>query len=513
MKDRIVRTEQGKVRGIFGSDPRVKVFRGIPYAKPPIGDLRWKSPVPCEAWEGIRDCSTYGPIAMQDVPGSDPNDFWTRELHPCGPEFEMSEDCLYLNVYTPSRTGDEGLPVFVYIHGGGLQGGYPFEQEFDWEHIAARGIVVVTMAYRLGIFGFFTHPDLSRENPDGPKGNYGLQDQTLALHWVRKNISAFGGDPDKVTIGGQSAGSRSVQSQLTTPFSKGLFRAAIIQSGIVTPFHDTTDPRTVRTLSGQEEMGREFLERAGIRSIEEARKTDAAELMKMARDLYHGRLRFQLVTDGVYLPESYEDALKHGNWHDVPVIAGYNTGEVASFNRMVSSLPQNMEEFAAFAEKFGDRAEEFKALAQVRTNEDVEKLFSSETFMRLPVSAVYGGRTLSSQDRKVWIYEFNADMPGDEDRSAFHGAELWFAYDALARAWRPFEGSHYDLACTVSSYWVNFIKSGDPNGTDARGNLLPEWESFTQDRERRMYFRDGAEMVDCEVSALADFRIRSEMER
>jgi len=513
MKDRVVKVQQGYLRGIFGADPRVKVFRGVPYAKPPVGDLRWRSPQPAESWEGVRDCSQYGPIAMQDVPGGDPKDFWTRELHPCGPEYPMSEDCLYLNVYTPAKTGDEALPVLFYIHGGGLQGGYPYEQEFDWEHIAARGLVVVTPQYRLGMFGFLTHPEISAEDPDGPKGNYGLQDQTAALRWVHENVAAFGGDPDKVTIAGQSAGSRSVSSQLTTPFAKGLFRGAIIQSGINTPFGDTTDPRSIRTLEAQEQMAAEFFERAGIKSLAEARAVPAEELMKLAADLYKGRLRFQLVTDGVYLPESYEDAMKHGNWHDVPVIAGYNTGEVRSFNRIVATVPKDLESFEKYAEQFGDKKDEFLSIANVSTEEDLQKLTASDDFMRLPVSAVYGGRVLSSQGRNVWIYEFNGDMPGDEDRSAFHGSELWFAYDSLARCWRPFTGEAYDLARTVSSYWVNFVKTGDPNGCDSIGEPLPEWHPFTADCEKRMYFRDGAEELDFNATPVMNFRIAAEIAR
>ena len=184
MKDRIVQVEQGLLRGMFGSDPRVKVFRGVPYAKPPVGNLRWHSPVEAEPWEGILNCYEYGQISIQSVPGGDPNEFWTRELHPCGPEFKMGEDCLYLNIYTPAKTGEEKLPVFCYIHGGGYQGGYAFEQEFDWEHLAARGVVVVGITYRLGLFGFLAHPELSAEAPDAPKGNYGVEDQCFALKWV-----------------------------------------------------------------------------------------------------------------------------------------------------------------------------------------------------------------------------------------------------------------------------------------------------------------------------------------
>ena len=222
MKNLQVTVEEGKIRGIHGWDPRVAVFRGIPYAAPPVGELRWRAPEPPEKWEGVRVADTYGPIACQPVPGSRPEEFWTREIHPTGQEFEMSEDCLYLNIYTTARTGKEKLPVLIYIHGGGFKGGYPYEVEFDWEHMAKKGIVAVSIAYRLGVLGFLAHPWLSEESPDEAKGNYGTLDQLAALKWVKRNIAAFGGDPDKITIAGQSAGAMSVQNLMTSPLAEGL---------------------------------------------------------------------------------------------------------------------------------------------------------------------------------------------------------------------------------------------------------------------------------------------------
>ena len=169
MENLQVTIETGKLQGIHGWDPRIAVFKGIPYAAPPVGELRWRAPQPAAGWEGVRMADQYGPIACQPVPGSNPREFWTREIHPTGPEFEMSEDCLYLNVYTPARTGEEKLPVLMYIHGGGFKGGYPYEIEFDWEHMAQKGIVVVSIAYRLGVLGFLAHPWLSKEAPEDPK--------------------------------------------------------------------------------------------------------------------------------------------------------------------------------------------------------------------------------------------------------------------------------------------------------------------------------------------------------
>ena len=259
MKNLQVTVEEGKIRGIHGWDPRVAVFRGIPYAAPPVGELRWRAPEPPEKWGGVRVADTYGSIACQSVPGSRPEEFWTREIHPTGQEFEMSEDCLYLNIYTTARTGKEKLPVLIYIHGGGFKGGYPYEVEFDWEHMAKKGIVAVSIAYRLGVLGFLAHPWLSEESPDEAKGNYGTLDQLAALKWVKRNIAAFGGDPDKITIAGQSAGAMSVQNLMTSPLAEGLIGGAIIESGVTVAFAEKADRR--HPLEGAEKLGVEFFEK------------------------------------------------------------------------------------------------------------------------------------------------------------------------------------------------------------------------------------------------------------
>lgn len=211
--------------------------------------------------EGVRKADQYGPIACQPVPGSNTEEFWTREIHPTGMEFEMSEDCLYLNVYTTARTGEEKLPVLIYIHGGGFKGGYPYEVEFDWEHMAKKGIVVVSIAYRLGVLGFLAHPWLSAEAPEDPKGNYGTLDQLAALKWVRRNIAVFGGDPAQITIAGQSAGAMSVQNLMTSPMAEGLIDGAIIESSITAAFAEKEDRS--HPLEKAEKVGTLFLKRPG----------------------------------------------------------------------------------------------------------------------------------------------------------------------------------------------------------------------------------------------------------
>ncbi len=221
---RVVKTENGIVRGIEAADPRITAFKGVPFAAPPVGENRWRAPQPAESWEGVLDCSRFKSISMQDTPGLG-TDIYCREWH-VDPEIPMGEDCLYLNIWTPAKTGEEALPVLVWYFGGGLQWGYTSEMEFDGERMARRGIVVVTVNYRLGVFGFLAHPQLTSEQPDAPT-NFGSLDQQAGLNWVRRNIRAFGGDPDCITIAGQSAGGGSVMSQITCPKNKGLIKRAI----------------------------------------------------------------------------------------------------------------------------------------------------------------------------------------------------------------------------------------------------------------------------------------------
>ena len=225
---RTVKTECGIVRGIEAADPRITAFKGVPFAAPPTGENRWRAPQPCKPWDGVLDCARFAPISMQDTPGLG-DGFYNREWH-VDPQIPMSEDCLYLNIWTPAKSADEKLPVLVWYFGGGLQWGYTAEMEFDGERMARRGIVVVTVNYRLGVFGFLAHPELTSAQPDAPT-NFGNLDQQAGLMWVRRNIAAFGGDPGRITIMGQSAGAMSVQQLCLSPLAKGLVAGAVMSSG------------------------------------------------------------------------------------------------------------------------------------------------------------------------------------------------------------------------------------------------------------------------------------------
>ncbi len=507
MKNLQVEVESGLLQGVHGWDPRIAVFRGVPYAAPPVGELRWREPQPPAKWEGVRKADEYGPIACQPAPGVNPEEFWTREIHPTGPEFAMSEDCLYLNVYTPARTGQENLPVLLYIHGGGFRGGYSYEVEFDWEHMARKGIVVVSIGYRLGVLGFLAHPWLTAESPEGAKGNYGTMDQLAALKWVYRNIAAFGGDPRRITIAGQSAGAMSVQNLMTSPLASGLIAGAIIESSVTVSFAEKPDIRYY-PLSKAEQVGRNFFEKAGIGSLAEARQMPAMELIRLEDEILGPGVHFEPAIDDVVIRETNFSAYLNDHHLRVPVIAGYNRGEAESFAKAFSKPVETVEEYEEYAKGFGNCAGEFKRLCHVENEEDVRKLFSGDAMLDMIAGARLFGAIQDGQGRKTYLYEFDADIPGEDNAGSYHGSEMWFAYDSLARCWRPFTGKHYDLARQISSYWVNFVKTGDPNGRDTIGEELPEWKSFTCENGFIMEFKDVPEPSESPMDELMKFRIR-----
>ncbi len=447
MKKLIVKTENGLIEGLHGWDPRIAVYKGVPYAKPPVGALRFRSPQPLEDWEGVRQAFDYAPVAMQYTPGIDKSSFWTKEMHPTGPEYEVSEDCLYMNIFTPARSGDERLPVLLYIHGGGFLGGYPSEIEFDWEHMARRGMVVAAVQYRLGIFGFLASSALSREHPEEGKGNYGIEDQIAALKWVRRNIAAFGGDPDRITLAGQSAGAMSVQCLMASPLTAGMISGAIVESSVEGDLPGM--PAFVNPLAESERIGDRFMEKGGYHTAEDLRAVPAETLLEQVDALLGPGFHFRPTVDGRVLTRSPFNSYVDGSCPALPVIAGYNRGEVRMFG----------------------------------SGGDGEPAMIAATRMFGYIRDKWG--------QKAYLYEFDGDIPGDDRIGSYHGSEMWFAYDALSRSGRPFTGRHYDLARQVSSYWANFIRTGDPNGTDVFGAPLPRWEPFDREDEFLMLFKDG----------------------
>ena len=476
---RMTRTENGIVRGIEAADPRITAFKGIPFAAPPVGENRWRAPQPAENWDGVRDCYRFAPISVQDTPGVG-TDIYCREWH-VDPDIAMDEDCLYLNVWTPAKSADEKLPVYVWFFGGGLQWGYPAEMEFDGERIARRGIVVVSVNYRLNVFGFLAHPDLTKNQPDAP-ANFGSLDQQAGLKWVKRNIAAFGGDPDCITISGQSAGGGSVLSQMASPQNRGLFNRAVVMSGIIKNPYMRGGIGTPNTLENAEKEGAEFIRTLGVDSIAEARKIDAKTVLKKYNEYVADHHRMFSVEDGIFCTgEPYTQILR-GDCNDVPMMAGNTGDEFPSF------IPAETE--AEYAEKvreiFGSDAERFLGTPEARFAEG--GMSAKTSGIEQSVKALFAAKKRSGCPNKNYYYRFEPDIPGWDNPGTFHSVDLWFFFETLAKCWRPFVGRHYDLARQMTNYLCNFIKTGDPNGDDADGSALPEWKPFCDETPVEMRF-------------------------
>ena len=509
---RTVRTENGTVRGIPGADPRITAFKGIPFAKPPMGNLRWRAPEPAENWQGIRDCSRFAPISMQEIPGKDPDNIYTREWH-VDPDIPMSEDCLYLNVWTPAKTEGEKYPVMVWFFGGGFNCGYTAEMEFDGERIARRGIVLVSVNYRVGVFGFLTHPELMKEDPAGCYGNYGMLDQRAGLEWVQRNIKNFGGDPGNVTIFGQSAGAGSVICQLTSPMNadKGLFHKAIFQSG--GGLRAYGQGNFMLTLEEAKQNGKEFFEKNGLNSLEQARRMDARTICQMGTDFGFIN-KWSPTVDGRFLTEDPSDALANGRYPDIPLMFGCSGVEYVLCGKPV---PETLEELECFArEKFGDEWEEFIRLCQVDSNEAVRALvYSDDAFKgRFMNNILFLWQRMEAGYAGNYMYYFNPDIPGWDHPGAFHSSELWFMFETLAKCWRPFTGEHYDLARKMCNYWTNSAKNGNPNGLDQDGTIMPEWKSSTEEEPFILFLGEKyiGKYENC-ITNLTKFRMRYVFEK
>lgn len=500
---RIAATENGRVRGIPAADPRITAFKGIPFAAPPVGKNRWRAPQPCENWEGVRDCFLFPPAAMQGSPSGDPQYRYDREWH-VDPELPISEDCLYLNVWTSAKTGTEKMPVMVWFYGGGFQDGYTAEMEFDGERIARRDVVLVSVTYRVNVFGFLSHPALAQEEPEAPLGNYGMLDQRAALQWVQRNIAAFGGDPENVTIFGQSAGAGSVICQVTSPMSQGLFHKAIMQSG--GGLRAYGQGSRMIPLEQALENGTRFFASLGISTLEEARAMDARTLCDKA--MAFGAMQVWAPTiDGRFLKKDPSDSFLAGEHPEMPFLYGY-TG--AEYDKIMAGPIETLEELRAFAkEKFPDRAEEFLSLCNVHTDAQARELYIRDD--------VFKGRCLNNLTFAIkqaeagrkgnYLYCFNPTIPGWDHPGAFHSTDLWFVFETLAKCWRPFEGYHYDLARKICNYWTNFAKTGNPNGPDANGTPMPVWKEYTKDDPFILYLGDEIHPYETYMTPLLRFRL------
>ncbi len=440
---RETKVENGKVKGLPGADPRVTVYKGIPFAAPPVGENRFRAPQPCKDWEGTLNAFEFAPISVQDRPGLG-TDIYCREWH-VDPGIEISEDCLYLNVWTPAKKTDEKLPVLVWFFGGGFQWGYTAEMEFDGEKLARRGVIVVSVNYRLNVFGYLAHPDITAEAPDAP-GNFGLLDQRAGLHWVHRNIAAFGGDPDRITIAGQSAGGSSVMQQFTNEENFDIIKGAVVISGMIRHPDEDSDIFKPLTLEKAEAHGKEFFDVLGVSTLEEARKLSTEEIFNGYGKYIADHPRMFPIMDGQFCKGNPIELLAEGKCTKAPIISG-NTSD----------------EFAINGESI------------------VEKSVK-ETFL-----------DAEKNGQKNYYYRFDPDIPGDGNKGdsypgTFHSVDLWFFFESLAKCHRPYSGRHFDLARQMCDYFANFIKTGDPNGKGWDGEELPKWIPYTDKCRAEMEF-------------------------
>lgn len=462
-----VLTESGPVQGV--AEKGLMVYKGIPFAAAPLGELRWRAPQPAPKWTAVRAADKFGPDPYQ---GDGKNG--------------VSEDCLYLNIWTPAKSPGEKVPVLVWIYGGGFSFGSTSTPVHNGEHLARKGVVLVSINYRVGPLGFLAHPELSGESPRHVSGNYGLLDQIAGLRWVQRNIAAFGGDPDRVTIFGESAGGISVSMLCASPEAKGLFRGAISQSGgSFGPVRRTTYPgENMRRLAWAEESGVAYARKAGVDSIAALRQLPPEKL-----PAGWGSGAAWPIVDGWVIPDDQHKLYEAGRYNDVDILVGYNSDEGLSFARekTPAEYRTNVEQ------RYGQYAEKLIA-AYPAGADSVPK--SARNLMR---DAAFGWQTWAwatlqahTGKAQVFLYHFDqhpshpAGSP-EADHGMAHGMDVPYVFQTLDRNDARLTPGDWAISETVSTYWTNFAKRGDPNGPGA-----PAWPRYTEADRRVMYFKDVA---------------------
>ncbi|MFZ3332737.1 MAG: carboxylesterase family protein [Candidatus Acidiferrales bacterium] len=469
-----VRTESGIVSGTLNSDGTVRMFKGIPFAAPPIGDLRWKPPHPPLAWQGIRPADKFGPACMQtDVYG----DIHFRDVQP-------SEDCLNLTIWLPAHPAPAKLPVIVWFYGGGFLAGGDSETRYDGENLAKKGVIIVSPNYRLGVFGFLSHPELTKESEHHASGNYGLLDQVAALHWVLRNISAFGGDPHKITIAGESAGSLSVSALMASPLSKDLFQKAIGESGAFFPSRSAHNSR-LEPLAETEQLGVKFAESVRATSLAQLRAMPANDVLQAAAKMNRGFV-FHPNIDGYFLPTDVRSIYEKGAQSHVPLLAGWNANELDISVRLAPQKP-TAKSFAEQAQaRFDGDASEFLKLYPAAT--DQEALLSAEALASDDFISFSTWKWMDMQTKtgKAPVYQYRFDQnpavkPGAmigplpaSEAGARHACEIQYVFETLKfEEGIPWTAADFKVSEEMASYWTNFAKTDDPNGDD-----LPKWPPY-----------------------------------
>ena len=465
-----VRTESGLLKGTHAEG--LIVYKGVPYATAPVGNLRWRESQPVTPWTGIREANKFAPACMQkgvSMPGEAPP--------------EISEDCLYLNIWTPASKSTQRLPVLVWIHGGGYSNGSASMPLYWGDRLAHKGVIVVTMAYRLGPLGFLVHPELTRESGHGASGNYGLLDQIAALHWIQRNIVAFGGDPHRVTIAGQSAGSMAVSILMASPRAHDLFQHAIGESGgLFEPFQMAP----IYMLANAEQQGEKYSTSLGVASLADLRRLPADKLLEgSAAEIAHP------ILDGYVLPMSPYDAFAAGRQNDVPLLVGSNAEEArslidvsgvgagtfaADLEHTLGPLPPAI--IAAYPHSTDAEARQ----ARLDLERDLRFGWDMWAWARLQLETGHSA---------VYYYTFTRKPPFPADSiysgwGASHFAELWYVFAHLDPSTWPWSQTDRKLAAAMSDYWVNFVKSGNPNGS-----TVPPWKPLVGNNGPVQYLGDS----------------------
>jgi para-nitrobenzyl esterase len=465
-----VKVEQGLLQGIY--EDGLTVYKGIPFAAPPVGDLRWRAPQPAALWKDVKQANEFAPAPIQ---GGNP---------PSG----KSEDCLYLNIWTPAKSTDDRVPVLVWIYGGGFSFGSTAERVYCGDVLAKKGVVLVSIAYRVGQLGFLAHPELSAESPNRVSGNYGLLDMIAGLKWIQKNISSFGGDPTKVTIFGESAGGIAVSMLCTSPLAKGLFHGAISQSGgSFGPPRVTTFPgENLKLLKDAEASGIVFAQKAGVSSIAALRKMDADKL-----PMGFGMGNAWPIIDGHVIPDDQYKLYEAGNYNDTPILIGYNSDEGLSFTR--TKDPGDF--IASVKLRYGKFADDLLKAYPVGENA------IPKTARDLARDAAFGWHTWSwarlqakAGKSKVYYYYFDQhpDYPEDSPQGGNgspHGQEVAYVFQHLDKSNPETTSNDFTISDAMGTYWTNFAKYGHPNGEG-----VPEWPAFNDAKSEVMYFNQKPEI-------------------
>jgi para-nitrobenzyl esterase len=485
-----VKLEDGAIEGTASSDGRVRIYKGVPYAAPPVGELRWQPPRPAAPWVGVRKTLGFGPRCMQ---ARIYDDMIFRD--------GMSEDCLYLNVWTPARSTNDRLAVMVWIHGGGFQTGSASEPRQDGEQLARRNVVVVSMNYRLGVFGFLAHPELSTEIGKKTSGNYGLHDLIASLQWVKSNIGAFGGDPNNVTIFGESAGSIFISALMASPLSRGLFHKAIGESGALFP----AGPGFIgRSLAESEEHGAKFASSLGADNMKALRAKPTDEVLQTAMKTQPW---FAPTIDGHVLPEEVSKIYAEGKQAHVPLLAGWNADEVRA-GIVLGKEPPSIATFTQMVKtRFGDRGAEVMKVYPAGSDEEARESQSSlagDLFIGFGTWKWIEEHVRTGKS-PVYRFSFNRDIPVPanhqvmgkpataQDVGARHAGEIEYVFGTLDSVkgvrWTD---ADRDLSSAMMTYWTNFAKTGNPNGRDyVRRKALPAWPRY-DDADRHVIQLDEA---------------------